>query len=148
MSNRRKSLELEEVVYTGEVIDQNTNQNDDLEKLKVKTNHELNMKKAETATELVKVGSKIVDILSVRENSKAKVRELNAQIKQFKVETERELGILKEGRKKIQSKGETVSKILRELTPILMQKDLDVDSKKMAIELFEKTILEVIAENE
>lgn len=73
---------------------------------------------------------------------------LNAQIKQFKVETERELGILKEGRKKIQSKGETVSKILRELTPILMQKDLDVDSKKMAIELFEKTILEVIAENE
>lgn len=74
MSNRRKSLELEEVVYTGEVIDQNTNQNDDLEKLKVKTNHELNMKKAETATELVKVGSKIVDILSVRENSKAKVR--------------------------------------------------------------------------
>lgn len=152
MSNRRKSLELEEVVYTGEVIDGNVamsqKQDNELEKLQIKNNHELNMKKVETVTDLVKIGSQIVDIISVRETSKSKVREIDAEICRFKAETKREVATLNEKRKTIVSKGEIVSGILGELAPILMNKDLDLESKKIAAETFERMIIEAIAENE
>ena len=152
MSNRRKSLELEEVVYTGDVIGSNvatsSEQDNELEKLQIKNNHEFNMKKVETVTDLVKIGSKIVDIISVRETSKSKVREIDAEIRHFKAETKREVATLKENRKTIVSKGEIVSGILEKLTPILINKDLDVESKKIAAETFERMIKEAIAENE
>lgn len=152
MSNRRKSLELEEVVYTGEVIGGNVatspKQDTELEKLQIKNNHELNMKKVEMVTDLVKIGSKIVDIISVRETSKSKVREIDAEIRRFKAETKREVATLKENRKTIISKGEIVSGILEKLAPILMNNDLDVESKKIAAETFERMIKEAIAENE
>lgn len=152
MGNRRRSLDLEEVVYKGEIIDGNiaTSQKKDneLEKLQIKKNHELNMKKVETVADLVKVGSKIVDIISVRQTSKAKELEMDAEIRRFKAETKREVATLKENRKMIVTKGEIVSDILVKLAPILMNKDLDIESKKIAAETFEKVIIEAIAENE
>ncbi|MEK5208100.1 hypothetical protein [Psychrobacillus sp. FSL H8-0510] len=152
MSNRRRGLELEEVVYTGEIIGGNVatspKQDNELEKLQINNNHELNMKKVETVTDLVKVGSKIVDIISVREISKAKVSEMDAEIRRFKAETKREVATLKENRKTIVSKGEIVSDLLGKLATILMAKDVDVESKKIAAETFERIIKETIAENE
>ncbi|WP_339280282.1 hypothetical protein [Lysinibacillus sp. FSL P2-0066] len=152
MSNRRRSLDLEEVVYKGEIIDGNVatsqKQDNELEKIQINNNHELNMKKVETVTDLVKVGSKIVDIISVRQTSKAKVLEMDAEIRRFKAETNREVATLNENRKTIVSKGEIVSGILGKLAPILMNKDLDLESKKIAAETFERMIIEAIAENE
>lgn len=152
MSNRLRSLDLEEVVYKGEIIDGNVatsqKQDNELEKIQIKNNHELNMKKVETVTDLVKVGSKIVDIISVRQTSKVKVLEMDAEIRRFKAETKREVANLKEKRKTIVLKDEIVSDILGKLAPILMNKDLDLDSKKIAAETFEKVIIVAIAENE
>lgn len=152
MSNRRRSLEIEDVVYTGEILESNVamspKHDNELETLQHTNNHELNLKKIETVTDLVKVGSKIVDIISVRETSKARVHEMDAEIRRFKAETKREMITLKEKRKTIVSKGEIVSDLLGKLAPILMAKDLDVESKKIAAETFEKVIKEAIAENE
>lgn len=152
MSNRRRSLEIEDVVYTGEILESNAamspKYDDELEKLQHNNNHELNIKKVEMVTDLVMAASKIVDIISVRETCKAKVHEIDAEIRRFKAETKREVATLKEKRKTIVSKGEIVSDLLGKLAPILMAKDLDVESKKIAAETFEKVIIEAIAENE
>ncbi|MGI2329330.1 hypothetical protein [Planococcus sp. YIM B11945] len=152
MSTRRRSLEIEDVVYTGEILESNATMSptydNELEKLQHNNNHELNIKKVEMVADLVKAASKIVDIISVRETSKAKVQEMDAEIRRFKAETKREVATLKEKRKTIVSKGEIVSDLLAKLAPILMAKDLDVESKKIAAETFEKVIKEAIAENE
>lgn len=148
MSGRRNSLKvIEDQVYEGEVIIPEKKSND-LQKLELENNHALSMRKMEVVSGVVEIGKQLVTILAVRENSKAKIDEIDAHIRQLEQATHHEVAIRRQERKAIEAKGKVVADILAELTPVLADSRLSTEDKKIAIEFFERAINKVLKENE
>lgn len=144
---RRNSLEIEDVVYTGEVIDTpKKSENKDLQK--ETSEHAISMKKLDVANEVVQIGKQIVNIFEIRSNSAAKIDEINAQIHQLEVMTEREVKVRQQSTSHLQAKGKIVTDILRELTPILISSNLKTEERTAAMQLFNGVIDKVLENNE
>lgn len=148
MSGRRNSLKvIEDQVYEGEIIVPEKKSND-LQKLELENNHALSIRKMEVLSGAVDIGKQLVNILAVRENSKARIDEIDAHIRQLEQATRHEVAIRSQERKAIETKGMVVADILAKLTPVLADSRLSTEDKNMAIEVFERTINKVLNENE
>lgn len=148
MSGRRNSLKvIDEQVFEGEVIIPEKKSND-VQKLELENNHALNMRKMDVALDVIEIGKQVVNILAVRENSKAKINEIDAHIRQLEQATRHEIAIRRQTRKTIESKGKVVGDLLAQLTPVIADHRLSTEDKKFAIELFERSIDKVLSENE
>lgn len=144
MNKRRSSLDIEPVVYEGEIIEP---ENKQVTALQENNKYAMSAQKIQTANKLIDAGTKVIEIFKIRSESEARVNEMEAAIKEFQAETERQVALLKEQSNKIVSKGEAVSSILSKLTPILTDQAVSSEEKKMIIELYEKQIDKVIKEN-
>jgi hypothetical protein len=145
MPKRPQRLELEEPVYTGEIITPvKKDQNHELELRRLENDYALQERKLEIVSDVVDIGKKIVQIIEIRENSAAKVREIDAQIRQLEAMTAHEVAIRQQNRDQLMTKGKVVKELLSELMPVLVSHHLSTEDRKVAIELFDSAIDKVL----
>lgn len=148
MSGRRNSLKVvDDQVFEGEIIIPEKKSND-VQKLELENNHALNMRKMDVAMDVVEIGKQLVNILAIRENSKAKINEIDAHIRQLEQATHHEFALHRQNRKTIESKGKVVADILSKLTPLLANPQLSIENQKYLIEMFERTIDKAVSNHE
>ncbi|WP_318502989.1 hypothetical protein [Bacillus sp. T3] len=145
MTTRRKRLQLEEPVYTGEVITPvKFEENTELQMKEIENKHALDMRKMDIASDVMKIGKQLVNIMEIRANSEAKIDEIDAEIRKLEQITEREIASRRQAREKIEAKGKAVTDILKELTPILISQQLSTEDRKAAMEMFDRVIDKVL----
>lgn len=148
MSGRRNSLKVvDDQVFEGEIIIPEKKSND-VQKLELENNHALNMRKMDVAMDVVEIGKQLVNILAISENSKAKINEIDAHIRQLEQATHYEVALHRQNRKTIESKGKVVADILSKLTPLLANPQLSIENQKYLIEMFERTIDKAFSNHE
>lgn len=145
MTRRPQRLQVEEPIYTGEIITPVQKKQDrELELKKMEQDYALQTRKLELASDVVDIGKKILHIIEIRENGKAKVSEIEANIRQLEAMTAQEVAIRQQQREHVVTNGKAVKELLAELTPILISHHLTTEDRKLAIELFDKTIEKVL----
>ncbi|MEH7094080.1 hypothetical protein [Neobacillus vireti] len=145
MTKRPQRLQIEEPVYTGEIITPVQKKQDrELELKKMEQDYALQSRKLEIASDVVEIGKKIVYIIGIRESSAAKVKEIDANIRQLEAMTAHEVAIRQQDRNKLETKGKIVKELLAELTPVLISHHLSTEDRKAAIELFDNAIEKVL----
>ena len=145
MTGRRNRLQLEEPVYTGEVItSEKSKDNNELQLKEMENNHALVMRKMDIASDVVQIGKQIMNIMEIRANSDAKIGEIDAQIRELEKITEREIAARRQAREKIETKGKVVTDILKELTPILLSHQLSTEDRKAAMGMYDHIIDKVL----
>ncbi|WP_107841251.1 hypothetical protein [Metasolibacillus meyeri] len=148
MTVRRNSLKvIDNQVFEGEVIFPEK-RSTELQKQELENNHALNMRKMDAAMDVIEIGKQIVGIVAIRENSKAKINEIDAYIRQLEQATQHEVALLRQNRKTIESRGQVVAEILGKLTPLLANQHLTPEIQKTLIETFEQSIDKAISQYE
>ncbi|MFF5995193.1 hypothetical protein AAGS61_10600 [Lysinibacillus sp. KU-BSD001] len=148
MTGRRNSLKVvDEQVFEGEVIIPEK-KSAELQKQEQENNHLLDMRKMDAAMDFIEIGKQIVSIVAIRENSKAKINEIDAHIRELEQATQREVELLRQNRKTIESRGQVVAEILGKLPPLLANQQLTPEIQKTLIETFERSIEKAISKYE
>ncbi|WP_298825390.1 hypothetical protein [uncultured Planococcus sp.] len=144
---RKKSLEFEDIIYTGEVID-GTNQTKNYEVQGQDNEHTIALRKMDAVSEVLQIGQKILDIVEIRANSETKINEIDAQIRVLEAMTEREVQARQQATVQLQEKGKVIRDILRELTPVLISSNLKTEERTAAMQLYNDVINQVLKNNE
>lgn len=134
MNRRRNSLEVEPVVYEGEVVESPSSNSKNL----------MSAEKIQLVSNLVEASIKIIDIFKTRTEGQLKINEMEVAVKQFQAETERQVSLLKAENESILKKGEAISLVLGQLTPILLKSDLPQERLEVALKFYEKAIEKAI----
>ena len=144
---RKKSLEFEDTIYTGEVID-GTNQTKNYEVQGQDNEHTIALRKMDAVSEVLQIGQQILNIVEIRANSATKINEIDAQIRVLEAMTEREVQARQQATAQLQEKGKVVRDILRELTPVLISSNLKTEERTAAMQLYNDVINQVLKNNE
>ncbi|MEC0666514.1 hypothetical protein P8864_11510 [Priestia flexa] len=134
MTRRPRTLEMEETMYTGEILSTKTKELDSNKE------HELKVQKLQVASEVTQIGSKIVDIFHMNANAKAKAGEIDSKIKQLEAETKAELDKRLSDREDLKARSQAIVDITSPLMTQLLQANLSKEQLELAKEMIDSLV--------